>query len=154
MCFRCDNMAVVDLLKSRTTKDHMLMHLLRCLVFYAAYFRFDFVALHVPGSHNTAADALSRNNLSLFFSLIPQIPLVSIPSPLLDLLVLKQPNWGSSDWTKLFSRSLTRESQVAHIQSTSQAGANTPGSATISTCKPSHSQRSPYAASRHTYHKQ
>ena len=57
ICFRCDNMSVVDLLKSNTSQDRLLMHLLRCLAFYSAYFRFQFLAVHVPGIHNTAADA-------------------------------------------------------------------------------------------------
>ena len=74
ICFRSDNMAVVEVLRSRTSRDDLLMHLLRCLVFYAAYFRFDFVADHIPRTRNTAADAISRNNLPLFHSLVPQIP--------------------------------------------------------------------------------
>ena len=153
VCFRCDNMAVVNLLKSCTSKDCVLMHLLRCLVFYAAYFRFDFVA-HVPGSHNTAVDAIFRNNLSLFFSLVPQIPRVLIPPSLLDLLVHKRPNWGSAHWTRLFSLSLARESQGTHAQSTSLAGTDTRVSATSFTSKPSHSQNSPCAASLPTCHRQ
>ena len=43
ICFRSDNMAVVDILKSRTSRDQLLMHLLRFLVFYAAFYRFNFV---------------------------------------------------------------------------------------------------------------
>ena len=82
ICFRCDNMAVVELLKSHTSQDQLLMHLLRCLAFYATYFRFQFHATHVPGVLNTAADALSRDNLSLFNSLVPQ---VYIPVAILDL---------------------------------------------------------------------
>jgi len=31
ICFRTDNMAVVELLKSRTSRDSLLMHLLHCL---------------------------------------------------------------------------------------------------------------------------
>ena len=72
ICFRCDNMAVVELLKRHTSQDHVLMHLLHCLAIYAAYFRFQYHATHVPGVQNTAADALSRNNMLLFTSLIPQ----------------------------------------------------------------------------------
>ena len=37
ICFRCDHMAVVKLLKSQTSQDQLLMHLLSLL---AAYFRF------------------------------------------------------------------------------------------------------------------
>ena len=75
VCFRSDNMAVVDLLRTRTSKDLLLMHLLPCLVIYAAFFGCQFMAKHVPGVLNTAADAISRNNVSLFLSLCPQVPM-------------------------------------------------------------------------------
>ena len=102
-------MAVVEVLRSRTSRDDLLMHLLRCLVFYAAYFRFDFVSDHIPGTRNTAADAISRNNLPLFHSLVPQISQQVIPQSVLDLLVIRRPGWGSRDWTELFAHSLSRE---------------------------------------------
>ena len=102
-------MAVVEVLRSRTSRDDLLMHLLRCLVFYAAYLGFDFVSDHIPGTRNTAADAISRNNLPLFHSLVPQIPQQVIPQPVLDLLVIRRPDWGSRDWTELFAHSLSRE---------------------------------------------
>lgn len=128
--FQSDNMAVVDLLRSRTSGNPLLMHLLRCLVFYAATYSFDFVAEHIPGIHNTAADALSRNNLILFSSLPPQIPGVSIPQAVLDLLVVSRPDWGSQAWTVLFKNSLTRALQELPTQCTSRAGASTSRSAT------------------------
>ena len=127
--FRSDNMAVVNILNSRTSKDQLLMHLLRCLVFYSAFFRFQFVAEHVPGILNVAADAISRNNLPLFFSIFPQIPRVAIPQSVLDLLVTRRPNWGSRDWTRLFVCSLTGGLQMPHVPFINQAGGNTPGSA-------------------------
>ena len=153
-CFRSDNMAVVDILKSRTSKDHLLMHLLRCLVFYAAFFRFQFVAEHVPGVLNTAADAISRNNTSLFVSLVPQVPRVAIPQSLVDLLIHKRPNWGSRDWTRLFSLSLTRELQRPQEQSISQAGVGTPTSAQDSTYPPCHSPSSHSASLQQSCHNQ
>ena len=55
---------------------------------------------------NRAADALSRNSLPLFFSLIPQVPRWVIPPPLLELLVTQLPDWGSQDWIALFLLSL------------------------------------------------
>ena len=79
VCFKSDNMAVVALLKTRTSPDQLLMHLLRCLTFYAAYYKFEVRAAHVPGVLNTAADAISRNNISLFLSLVPQSQQISIP---------------------------------------------------------------------------
>ena len=132
ICFRCDNMAVVDLLKSNTSQDRLLMHLLRCLAFYSAYFRFQCVAVHVPGIHNTAADALSRNNMSLFASLVPQGQQIIIPPPVLNLLVHDRPDWGSQTWTRLFTLSLTRGSPQRPEQSTIRAGGSTSNSATHS----------------------
>ena len=110
ICFKCDNMAVVDLLKSGASQDQLLVHLLRCLSFYAAYYRFRITATHVPGVLNTAADAISRNNISLFLSLIPQGRQILLPRAVLDLLINHRPNWGSQAWTHSFRRSLTKES--------------------------------------------
>jgi hypothetical protein len=83
-------MVVVEGLRSLTSRDDLFM-------FYAAYFRFDFVADHISGTLNTAVDAISRNNLLLFHSLVPQIPEQVIPQSVLDLLVIRRPDWGSCD---------------------------------------------------------
>ena len=64
-CFRCDNMAAVSVLNTRTLHNQLLMHLLRCLSFFAAYFRFDIKAPHIPGVLNTAADAIISHYFSL-----------------------------------------------------------------------------------------
>ena len=56
-----DNSAVVAL-NSGSSKDETLMHLICCLVFIMAKFNFVVSASHVRGTHNTPADALSRNN--------------------------------------------------------------------------------------------
>ncbi len=106
VCFHSDNMAVVAVLSSRTSQDPLLMHLLRCFSFYSAYFRFHFSAMHIPGTENVAADAISRNNLSLFFSLVPNTPQIVIPPSLSELLLTKRPDWGSQPWTQLFVSSL------------------------------------------------
>lgn len=63
--FHSDNMAVVAILKKRTAKTPMLMHLLRRFSLYCAHFGTHFSAEHIPGVANTAADALSRDNLPL-----------------------------------------------------------------------------------------
>lgn len=114
VCFHSDNMAVVAILNSRTAKTPILMHLLRCFSFYAAYFRFHFSATHVPGALNTAADAISRNLLSLFSSLVPQAPQFTLPPALDQLLIATRPDWGSPDWTQLFAHSLNEESPGRH----------------------------------------
>ena len=113
-------MVVVAVLNKGPAQDMALMHLLRCFAFYSAYFRFHFSAKHVPGVMNTAADALSRNNLPLFFSLAPQVPQFVIPAPLLELLLTTIPDWGSPSWTRLFSRSLTEVSAGQHEPPMSQ----------------------------------
>ena len=85
--FRSDNMAVVEFLKSGTSHDPLLMHLLRCLAFYSAYYCFQISVEHIPGVLNTAADAISRNNMSLFHSLVPQIQPVALPRAVVDFIV-------------------------------------------------------------------
>ena len=142
-------MAVVDLLRSRTSSDFLLMHLLRCLVFYAAIYSFDFASEHIPGTYNTAADALSRNNLTLFSSLVPQIPHQPIPQAVVELLVENRPNWGSQAWTVLFKSSLTMEFQKPPRQHTSQVGTSTPSSALITATLHSPSLSMSYASSQH-----
>ena len=62
-----DNMAVVSAISSGSAKDTSLMHLLRCLHFFLAHFDITLTAKHLPGIQNTAADALSRDNLHIFF---------------------------------------------------------------------------------------
>ena len=55
---RCDNAAVVAILRSGTSKDKLAMHLMRCLAFFRAEFNLSLEAEHLPGRLNTAADAL------------------------------------------------------------------------------------------------
>ena len=103
--FTSDNSAVVCLLNSLLSPDMLLMHLLRCLSFYTVYYKFTFEAAHIPGIQNVAADAISRNNIPLFLSPQPQATQVTVPRPIMELLVTKQP--GSHTWTHLFKASLT-----------------------------------------------
>ena len=104
--FHSDNTAVVAVLHKCSSRHSPLMHLLWCLYFYAAYYKFEFVAHHVPGATNTAAYAISRNNLSLYFSLVPQALQEIIPQSLQDLLVVRRPDWGSRTWIELFMLTL------------------------------------------------
>lgn len=102
VCFHSDNEAVVRAVSKGYSPDQSLIHLLRCLAFFAAYFGFQFSAVHVPGVLNQAADALSRGNIQLFRSLFPQAGVESpIPEVLLRLLVTTRPDWGSPGWTSL-----------------------------------------------------
>ena len=105
VCFRSDNLATVAALNSRRVRDPQLMHLLRCLFFFEAYFKFNHSALHVAGRANQAADALSRNNVSGFFSSVPQASPrpTPIPEPLLVMLFDHSLTWTSPCWRALFS---------------------------------------------------
>ena len=104
--FYSDNAAVVAVLQHRSTKDQHLLHLVRCLYFYAARYQFSYNARHIPGVDNVAADALSRNLMSKFFSLIPQGVSSSVPQSVSTLLIHRRPDWGSQDWIALFRASL------------------------------------------------
>ena len=103
--FSVDNMAVVHVLNSTYSKDDHIMHLIRILVFLAAHFDFWFVARHIEGKANRLADDLSRNNLTHFFSQVPQAEHHSpphIPDALLDLLDIQHNVWTSTNWIRLF----------------------------------------------------
>ena len=107
VCFHSDNMAVVSILRNRSARNEIALHLLRCFYFYTAFFQFEYSAEHMPGMLNTAADALSRNNLALFSSLIPQASQSGVPPPIQDLLVNQRPDWGSQNWITLFVATLS-----------------------------------------------
>ena len=129
---RCDNMAV---LKRHTSRDPLLTHLLCCFILYAPVHQFDFIVEHVPGTHNVAI------YLTLFHSLIPQVPHCNVPQAAIDLLVTRRPDWGSQEWTKLFKDTLSRECQGLPTQPTVPVGNATSASAENSQLNPSPSLR-------------
>ena len=100
---RCssDNLAVVHAINVRSVRDHNLMRLLRCLFFIEAHFNFRITAAHISGSANTAADMLSRNNITDFLSVFPQVsPFPTpIPLPALELLLDLSADWPSRHWS-------------------------------------------------------
>lgn len=105
---KSDNSAVVTVINMGTARDPLLMHMLRCLFFYAAHYNFSVSASHLPGRLNTGADALSRNNLDNFFSNCPQASRLAtpIPTPLAALIVTHRPDWTSKLWQQLFASTL------------------------------------------------
>ena len=116
--FYCDNEAVVTCLNdSGSASETHLAHLLRCLFFIQAQFKFEFRAKHIAGKRNTAADALSRNKLSQFFSLRSQDknppqaqlpPPTRVPPALINLLSDNSLTWTSPRWRSLFETILPR----------------------------------------------
>ena len=99
---RCDNAAVVGIVNSDSSKNPKAMHLMRCLTFLAAKMHFRVRATHIRGVDNILADALSRDNLSLFRTIFPQAHPHPFPVPeeALDLVLLREPNWIARDWTE------------------------------------------------------
>lgn len=100
----CDNMGAVTVVNMGSSKVQQIMHLLRCLFFIRAHFNLSVAAVHVPGVENGWADAISRNMLSDFLAQVTQAigKRLHIPPSLLDLLVVRQPDWTSAAWTQLF----------------------------------------------------
>ncbi len=97
----CDNSAVVGIINSGASKNPEAMQLRRCLAFLAAKWQFHPIATHIKGTDNILADALSRDNVSLFRTLYPQANAQpsAIPEEVLDLLYLCEPDWTSKSWT-------------------------------------------------------
>ena len=106
VCFLSDNAAVVAIIGRRSARHPRLLHLLRCLYFYAAHYQFMYCAQHLPGVSNTAADALSRDNMPLFLSFVPQGHQSRVRQDLTELLITRQPDWGSNSWISLFKATL------------------------------------------------
>ena len=78
--FHCDNRAVVDIWERGTTHDPYIMALVRLLYFRAAQYNIDGV-VHIPGTHNNIADALSRFHMTMFYQLVPLAKQTPDPIP-------------------------------------------------------------------------
>ncbi len=102
---RCDNAAVVAIINKGKSKDKEAMHLARCLAFIQAEHDLILSASHIRGVENTRADALSRNDLTKFRAQCPQAATdpTLIPEALLDLLLIKRPDWTCPSWTELWT---------------------------------------------------
>jgi hypothetical protein len=100
---QCDNMAVVQVLNSLTSRDPTLMHLLRCLHYYLALFNIHLRAEHIPGVLNTVADCISRNMLQVFRQLVPRAnpEPMPIPASLKEMMSTHHQNWLLPAWRAL-----------------------------------------------------
>lgn len=96
------------------------MCLMQCLYFIVAKFDMILSAVHLAGSANGLADALSRNHLENFFTNHPQAnPQAShIPAPLLNLLIHTKLDWISLSWSKTFSSIFSQPSQATQCAPT------------------------------------
>ena len=70
--FHCDNMCIVQVLCSGTSKSVEIMHLVRKLFFIAAKYGFTCKAVYINTKANTVADALSRYKWSVFREMAPE----------------------------------------------------------------------------------
>jgi len=104
----CDNAAVVEVIKVGYSKEPYLMHLLWCIFFITAFYELTLLPIHVPGAINKAADAISRNNIAMFYSQVPNATSapVAIPPEVVDLLIRQCPDWTSQAWSQWFRNCL------------------------------------------------
>ena len=85
------------------------MHLLRTLSFFIVFFNIDLTIEHIAGVKNCAADMLSRNSVSDFFLLCPQVSRIPtpVPLPLFPLLTPQGMDWTSLTFGTLFKAIIT-----------------------------------------------
>ena len=90
----CDNSAAVAIVNMGFSRNPQAMPFRRCLTYLAAVKDFVIKATHIPGVDNTAADALSRNDLPSFHSCCPQAEELGtmIPQEVLDSILLGEPD--------------------------------------------------------------
>ena len=137
VCCWCDNSAVVWAINKGSARDPKLMRLLRTLCFFCAVYKVILTVCHLPGVHNSSADALSRNNTKLFLALNPQAsPLPTlIPSELQELVFNRALLWTSLNWTRLFNATLETAWLLPRAQPTVPPCVATTTSATDSRSK-------------------
>lgn len=106
----CDNAAVVAVVRSGSSRDQGVMHLLRCLFFFLAHHQIVLAPVHIPGRLNEAADSLSRNALPSFRQLIPaaQADPTPLAEELMAALVTEQPDWTSEAWRRVLHSTLRK----------------------------------------------
>ena len=108
---RCDNQAVVVALAARSSRETHMMHFLWCLFFVEAHHQCQLRASYISTRDNAIADHLSRNNLTAFFSKLPQADRnpTPIPPALPSLLLDPNMDWLSLAWTRQFKSIFIRD---------------------------------------------
>jgi len=95
----CDNAVVVAIVSSGRSKMEAPMPLMRGLEIFLARWEVSILFSYIPGVLNSAAEALSRDALSVFQRLMPRAeaaPTV-FSEHLLNCLVRGQPDWTKMD---------------------------------------------------------
>ena len=98
-----DNEAI-GLLILVIARTPQMMQLTRCLFFILAAWDISLYAFHIPGVLNMVADAISRDNIPLWYSKVPSADRGPAPVPihLIELLLTHQPDWTLTSWGHLF----------------------------------------------------
>ena len=94
---------MVTVFNSGAAKDRQLARMLHCF-FLQAKFKFHLRACHIPGTDNQVVDALSHNQVALFFSYNSQVDSEATLVPLEWPALLLNPEvvWTSQHWTSWF----------------------------------------------------
>lgn len=79
--FICDNLAAVHCLNKQTSKDPLMMKLIRIIVLKALRYNFCFNATHIPSKDNTICDKLSRLQVTEALELAPHLNRDPVPIP-------------------------------------------------------------------------
>ena len=100
----CDNQVVVAAIRSRSSAQNQIMHLLRCLFFIEASANFSLAAKYITSTDNAIADALSRDSLNSFFQMVPGAS--TVPSQIhpqtVEVLLDPAAEWTSPAWMQRF----------------------------------------------------
>lgn len=81
------NMAVVQIINKQSSKDTIIMRLVRRLVLATLECNIHFWAKHIPGKHNVTADCLSRFQFQAAFQSAPQLKRLQTPIPKTSLII-------------------------------------------------------------------
>ena len=84
--FHTDNAALVPIINKKTSKNKVIMMLVRRLVLHCLKFNILFKAFHISGCKNEISDSLSRFQMDRFRSLAPFADLNPIKVPSLPVL--------------------------------------------------------------------
>ena len=112
--FQCDNYGLVQAINKGSSRDLMVMHLLRCLWFFTAFFDMQIMDTHISGVANNSTDMLSTNQAIQFLIKHPQascVPML-LPPFLLHIVSPQKPDWTSSSFLQHLTESL---SQIQHL---------------------------------------
>ena len=79
--FHCDNLAVVNIINKQSSKENIIMSLIRRLVLKTLQSNITFLAEHIPGKSNVLADHLSRLQVDKFRQLATHMDSLPVPIP-------------------------------------------------------------------------